>query len=220
MESKGMKLQAVNVGDIKELIFNGQSVKSGIDKKPVDGKIQLLKTGLIGDKQADPSVHGGLDKAIYAYTSEHYSYWENRLKINKLPYGHFGENFTVESMDDKAVLIGDIYEIGGALLQVTQPRVPCFKLGIRMNDPMFPAKFLKSGCYGFYLRVVEEGFVEAGDTIKLIEKGRSTLSVWEIMQVMHAGLNANCKEIMKALSIQSLSADWRSEFEKKLSSLA
>ncbi len=214
-----MKLRTVNIGDIKELMFNGQSVKSGIDKQPVEGRVQLLKTGLTGDKQADPSVHGGLDKAVYAYTAEHYGYWEDRLKIDRLPNGHFGENFTVESMDDKAVLIGDIYEIEGTLLQVTQPRVPCFKLGIRMNDPMFPAKFLKSGRYGFYLRVIEEGFVEAGDTIKLVEKGRSTLSVWEIMQVMHAGLGSNRKDIMKALSIQSLSADWRSEFEQKLSSL-
>jgi len=123
-------------------------------------------------------------------------------------------------MEDKTALIGDIYRVGRALLQVTQPRVPCFKLGIRMNDPMFPARFLKSGRYGFYLRVLEEGSIEAGDPIELIEKSPSAMSVWEIMQIMHTASKSNRNDIMKALAIQSLSADWRGEFEQKLSSLS
>jgi MOSC domain-containing protein YiiM len=215
-----MKLRSVNVSGIKELEFNGRTVKSGIDKKPVEGCIELLKKGLVGDKQADPSVHGGLDKAIYAYTAEHYDYWQEKLDLKALSYGQFGENFTVESMDDKQVLIGDIYRVGSALLQVTQPRVPCFKLGIRMNDPMFPAKFIKSGRYGFYLRVLEEGAVKTGDPIELVKKSDSEMSVWRIMQIMHAGSATNRNEVIKALAIQTLSADWRSEFEQKLSSLS
>lgn len=214
-----MKLRAVNVSDIKTLEFNGRKIKSGIDKKPVEGAVELLKEGLVGDKQADPSVHGGLDKAVYAYSIEHYLYWQERLGIEALPYGQFGENLTVESMDDRDILIGDIYRVGSALLQVTQPRVPCFKLGIRMDDPMFPSRFLKSGRYGFYLRVLEEGVVEAGCSIDLVEKSDSAMSVWEIMQIMHAGSETNRNEVIKALSIESLSADWRGEFEQKLSSL-
>lgn len=215
-----MKLRSINISEIKELEFNGRTVKSGIDKKPAEGAVELLKKGLIGDKQADPSVHGGLDKAVYAYTAEHYDYWQEKLSVKELPYGQFGENFTVESMDDQEVLIGDIYRVGSALLQVTQPRVPCFKLGIRMNDPMFPGKFLKSGRYGFYLRVLEEGTVEAGDSIELVEKSDSEMSVWEIMQIMHAGSATNSNDVIKALAIETLSADWRSEFEQKLSSLS
>ncbi len=215
-----MRLKSINISDIKELEFNGRTVKSGIDKRPIEGSLELLKKGLVGDKQADPSVHGGLDKAIYAYTAEHYDYWQEKLGLKKLPYGQFGENFTVESMGDREILIGDIYRVGGALLQVTQPRVPCFKLGIRMNDPMFPAKFMKSGRYGFYLRVLEEGSVKAGDSIELVEKSDSAMSVWEIMQIMHAGSNMNRNEIIKALAIEALSTDWRSEFEHKLSSLS
>ncbi len=215
-----MKLLSVNVGGVQNLEFNGRVVESGINKEKVDGKVEVLKQGLIGDKQADLSVHGGLDKAVYAYSVEHYEFWQNKLKVNALPFGQFGENFTVEGMDDREVMIGNSYRIGSVLLQVTQPRVPCFKLGIKMGDPTFPAKFMASGRYGFYFRLLEEGFVEAGDTIELVEKDSSGISVWKVMQIMYAGSHSNRDEIISALNLQALSADWRTGFEQKLAALS
>lgn len=214
-----MQLLSVNVGGLQELEFNGRIIESGINKKPLEGKLEVLKGGLAGDKQADFSVHGGLDKAIYTYSATHYEFWQNKLKVPEFPHGQFGENFTVEAMDDKEVMIGNSYRIGSALFQVTQPRVPCFKLGIKMNDPMFPAKFQASGRYGFYFRILEEGFVKVGDTVELVEEDSLGISVWEVMQIMHASSYTNRNKLIKVLNLQALSADWRSRFERKFAAL-
>lgn len=214
-----MRLLSVNVGGISQLDHNGRAVESGIVKTPVDGPVEVNRLGLEGDKQADKSVHGGQDKAVYVYSADDYPYWEEKLGDRKLPFGQFGENFTISEIDDKTVSIGDYFKIGPAIFQVTQPRVPCFKLGIHMNDPMFPSRFMASGRYGFYLRVVEEGSVRAGDPVELFEKASGSVSVWEIMQIMHHKQEASRDEIVKMMNLSGLSTDWRSEFEKKLTSL-
>ena len=148
----------------------------------------MLRTlNLDGDEQADLSVHGGIDKAVYVYSTENYDYWRRALDRDELPYGQFGENFTVEGMPDDQVHIGDIFRVGDALVEVTQPRVPCYKLGIKMGDPLFPKRFLLAERPGYYCRVLEEGEVGAGDIIYREKLGPEQMTVSEIHHLMFFG---------------------------------
>ena len=172
-----MKLLAVCVGLPAEVEHEGKTVLTGIFKKPAAGRVMLRRHNLDGDRQADLENHGGENKAAYAYESENYPFWQEQLGRDDFTWGQFGENFTVEGMTEDTVEIGDVYRIGTAAVQVTQPRLPCFKLGIRLGDPAFPKRFLEAGWLGFYLRVVEEGEVGAGDEISLVESWENSLSV-------------------------------------------
>ena len=174
-----MKLISVNVSKPKEIAARGRSVTTGIFKEPVAGRVRLGRLNLEGDGQADLRVHGGPDKAVYAYPFEHYDYWERELGRSDLAYGQFGENLTVEGMLEDVVHIGDVFKVGSALLQITQPRSPCYKLGIRMGSSGFPKRFMASGRPGFYLRVLEEGDMGAGDPIELARADPERLSVLE-----------------------------------------
>ncbi len=207
-----MKLLSVNVSLPKEVLYNGTTVSTGIFKEPVEGRVMLRMLNLDGDDQADRSAHGGIHKAVYVYSTENYDYWQRELGGEDLPYGQFGENFTVEGMPDDQVHIGDIFQVGDALVEVTQPRVPCYKFGIKMGDPLFPKRFLASERPGFYLRVLEEGEVGAGDVIHRVKLGPEQMTVREIHHLLYFD-NRNVDEAKRALHMPALPPGWRRSFE-------
>ena len=165
-----MKLLSLNVGLPRQVKFQNELVTTGIFKEPVSGRVGLRKLNLDGDKQADLTVHGGADKAIYAYAREHYSYWHKELNGMSLPWGMFGENFTTQGMFEEMVNIGDQFQVGTAKVVATQPRMPCYKLGVKFGRMDIIKKFLSSGLTGVYFKVMKEGELEQGDEIKLIKK--------------------------------------------------
>jgi MOSC domain-containing protein YiiM len=161
-----MHIVSVNVSLPKTVDWRGRKVATAIFKEPAKGPVRILRTGLVGDRQADPAVHGGPKKAVYAYPSEHYPFWRRELERTDLPWGSFGENLTTEGLQEDTVRIGDRLRVGSALLRVTQPRFPCYKLGIRFGRDDMVQRFLASGRSGFYLAVLKEGDVEEGDCIE------------------------------------------------------
>ncbi len=181
-----MQLLSVQVGRPKEVAHRGRRVRTGIYKDPVLFRVRALHLGLEGDGQADLRVHGGPDKAVYAYDLSGYVHFRSAL-ARPLPYGQFGENLTVEGLPETEVRVGDVYRIGEALLQVTEPRAPCFKLAMKMDDPGFPRIFLASGRTGFYLRVLEEGELGAGDAIERISREAGAPSVLERVREVYGG---------------------------------
>jgi MOSC domain-containing protein YiiM len=214
-----MKLLAISVGLPRTIEVDGRSVTTGIFKEPVEGPVHVGSTGVAGDGQADLEAHGGADKAVYVYTIEHYRFWQQALKCSTMPFGQFGENLTVEEMPDDRVHIGDRFRIGQLLVEVTQPRVPCFKLGIRMNRPDFPRRFMHSGRTGFYFRVLEEGELSAGEAIERISMAPIQLTIQESMQALIPGPNQR-GVIESALEVDALSQAWRDDLEKRLRKLS
>lgn len=210
-----MKLISVNVSPPKEIQYKGESVTTGIFKAPVPGRVMLRELNLDGDGQADLTVHGGVHQAVYVYPLEHYDYWKQKLDRQDLPYGQFGENFTVTEMREDQVHIGDIFRIGSAVVQITQPRVPCYKLAIRMNLPQFPKLFMASGRTGFYLRVLHEGEVGAGDAIERIEIAPEKMTVQEIFHLAFRD-HDNREALEKVVRVRSLSPGWQSMFAERL----
>lgn len=171
-----MRIVSVNVSEPKPIAVEKGAVLTGIFKQPIAGLVEVGRRNLAGDRQADTRVHGGVDKAVYAYPHEHYAAWQAELDRNDFVFGQFGENLTVEGMLEDRVRIGDRYRVGTALLEVSQPRFPCFKLGIRMNDAAFVKLFFASRKVGFYLRVIEEGVVQADDPVEQTESGNDTIA--------------------------------------------
>lgn len=208
-----MQLLAISVSGLTQVEYQGRQIETGIFKKPVAYPLRVMTTGLDGDGQADLKHHGGVDKAVYVYTVENYRFWEEELG-RELPFGQFGENFAVSGMLDEQVHIGDIFRIGQIEAQVTQPRVPCFKLGIKMQDPAFVARFLHSGRVGFYLRILREGVVRAGEHIELLEADPGKLCVSEAMLALSKGPRQQ-EIIRRALGIPALSRAWRLDLEKR-----
>jgi MOSC domain-containing protein YiiM len=182
-----VRIVSVNVGMPAPLRGGEGDVTSGIVKAPVSGSVRVGRTNLEGDGQADLTVHGGPDKAVYAYPVQHYAAWAAELARDDLVTGIFGENLTLEGIDEEGVLIGDRFRMGSALLEVSQPRIPCFKLGIRMGDPHFLKPFLRSGRTGFYLRVVEEGRLAAGDPVERVSRGDGGVTVREVARLFAGG---------------------------------
>lgn len=201
------RLLSVNVSLPKPVEDEGGIVWTGIFKEPVEGRVALRRLNLDGDGQADLAVHGGPDKAVYAYPAEHYDHWRVELG-RELPFGQFGENFTVTGMLEADTSIGDVYRVGTAVVQVTQPRTPCFKLGIRMGDRRFLKPFLASGRTGFYLRVLEEGEVGAGDPIELVRTDPARLTVAEILRISYRDPD-DLEGAKRAASVESLPEAWR-----------
>ncbi len=173
------RVVSVNVGVPREVLWNLRKVTTGIFKKPVDGRVWVRNLGLDGDRQADLSVHGGPEKAVYAYPSEHYHYWRKELNRTLL-WGVFGENLTTEGLLEDAVHLGDRLRIGSAAMAVTRPRFPCYKLGIKFGTMDMVRRFQASGRSGFYLSVLEEGEVGAGDAIEMISRDASKPTISEI----------------------------------------
>ena len=208
-----MKLLSVNVSQPKEVSHNGKRIKTGIFKEPVSGRTMMRRLNLDGDGQGDLTVHGGIHKAVYVYPSEHYDYWKGELGRDDLTYGKFGENLTVRGMLEDTVHIGDVFRIGEALVEVSQPRVPCFKLGIKMRDPQIVKPFLQSERVGFYVRVLEEGEVGAGDGIERTKVGKGQMTVKEIVHLRHFD-TGNAAAAEKAANLPALTPSWRDAFEE------
>ena len=210
-----MKLLSVNVSRPREISHDGKTVRTGIFKQRIAGRVMLRELNLEGDGQADLVGHGGIYKAAYVYSFENYGYWEKELGRSDFDFGQFGENFTVEGMLDDDIHVGDSFRIGGSLVEVTQPRVPCFKLGIRMGIPGFEHVLLSSNRLGFYLRVLEEGEVGAGDAIERVEIDPERMSVADVNNLLYFDLG-NLADARKALRIKALSPGWRGSFEDRL----
>jgi len=210
-----MKLISINVSMPKTVYHQGRLVNTGIFKEPLAGRVMVRKLNVDGDGQADLKVHGGVYKAVYIYDIENIHYWRKELGRDDIGYGHFGENFTVEGMPDDRIYIGDIYRIGGVLLEVTQPRVPCFKLEIKMDLPGFSQKFLAGGRLGFYCRVIHEGEVEAGDSIERIQVGPEKITVQEFARLYYFDTR-NLEKIHRILRIPALPPGWSRAFGKLL----
>lgn len=177
------RIISVNVGVPRKMTVKGKTVTTGIFKEPVKDRVMLRRLNLDGDRQADLSVHGGAEKAVYAYPKEHYEYWQHELLGNKLSWGMFGENFTTEGLLEDAVNVGDQFCVGTAELAVTQPRFPCYKLGIKFGRADMVKRFLTSGRTGFYLSVIQEGEVGAGDTIELIRREKDSVTVSNLVRM-------------------------------------
>lgn len=174
------RVVAVNVGLPREVLWNGHTVVTGIFKQPLEGRVRLRRLGLEGDRQADLAVHGGLQKAIYAYLSEHYEYWRRELGRASLPWGMFGENLTTRGLLEGEVRLGDEFRVGEAAVIVTQPRFPCYKLGIKFGTMEMVGRFQRSRRSGFYLSVLKEGEIGAGDNIELVRRNNSSPTISEV----------------------------------------
>jgi MOSC domain-containing protein YiiM len=213
-----MKIISVNVGLPREVPWKGKTVSTGIFKSPVTGRVAVRKHNLDGDRQADPSVHGGPTKAVYAYPAQHYAFWRGELPDEELGWGSFGENLTVEGLEEESVSIGDEYRVGTAKLVVTEPRMPCFKLGIRFGRADMVKRFLESQRTGFYFGVVEEGHVEAGDSLELLSKHPDGLTVAEVTR-LYSTEKGNEALLRKAIAVEVLPEKWRGSFEQQLEKL-
>ncbi len=216
-----MKILSVNVGLPRKVLFNGQIITTAIFKDPVKGPIMLRKLNLDGDKQADLTVHGGMDKAVYSYPAEHYDYWRKQFSNMDLIWGMFGENFTTEGLMEDAVNIGDQFQIGSATkLVATQPRMPCYKLGVRFGRMDVIRRFMASGRPGIYFKVLQEGGVETGDEIKIIKRDKNNVTVKDIVSLYVARDNIdNIETMRRATKIEALPEGWRYEFEQKIEHL-
>ena len=209
------RLLSVNVGLPRDIIWQGQTVHTGIWKTPVEGPRMVRRINIDGDGQGDTNGHGGERRAVFVYQMDSYRYWQNHLGRNDFVYGQFGENFTVDGLPDTEVCIGDRYRIGSALFEVTQPRVTCYRLGIRMKEPEMPALVVKHGRPGFYFRVLEEGQVEAGDVITQVGSGPERMSVSAIDALLYLPGHSR-DQLERALRIPTLSVGWRQSFEALL----
>jgi MOSC domain-containing protein YiiM len=210
-----MKLVSVNVGLPQEVIVGDKIVRTSIWKNPVEGRVHVSKLNLDGDQQSDLSVHGGVDKAVYLYPSEHYSYWRTQLPGVELPWGVFGENFTTENILEDQIKIGDRLRIGSAEFMVTQPRMPCFKLGIRFNRRDMVKRFLESKHTGFYLAVFREGEVEKGGAIEFTEKQERGVTITDIVNLYSAD-SQNQELLRRATELPALPQSWKDYLRKRL----
>ena len=210
-----MKLLSVNVGLPREIEWQGKRVRTSIFKSASAGHVRVMTLNVEGDEQSDLSVHGGVHKAVYPFPSEHYPFWREEVPGVDLPLGTFGENFTTEGLFEEAVHIGDRFRVGSAEFIVTQPRLPCFKLGIRFGRQEMVKRFLRSGRTGFYLAVLEEGLVTAGDSIELLARDEHGVTVADIVNLYTAGAT-NQDLLQRASALPALPTDWRDHFRKRL----
>jgi ferredoxin-NADP reductase/MOSC domain-containing protein YiiM/ferredoxin len=211
------RLLSVNVGLPRDIVWSGRTVHTGVWKDPVNGRRRVGKLNLDGDGQGDLAGHGGEHRAVFVYQLDSYRYWQAQLHRTDFVYGQFGENFTVEGLPDDSVYIGDRYRIGGALFAVTQPRVTCYRVGIRMNEPRMAAFLTSSGRPGFYFRVLEEGEVGAGDEIVKVDEGKEQMSVAEVNALLYSPPHPRDR-LECALQIAALSPGWQSSFTALLDS--
>jgi MOSC domain-containing protein YiiM len=213
-----MKIVSLNVGRPRLVMRNDEPVSTGIFKEPVTGRVMLRTLNLDGDRQADLTVHGGPEKAVYIYPSEHYAFWKQELPDMDLPWGMFGENFTAEGILETETHIGDRFRIGAAELMVTQPRMPCYKLGIRFGRTDIIRRFLASERTGFYFSVLQEGEVAAGDEIQLIEKNTSGVRVVDVTR-LYGSEKDNVDLMQRAIATEALPESWRDYFRKRIEKL-
>src|SRR5579872_2557685 len=206
------KLLSVNVGLPRDVTWNGKTVRTSVWKTPVSGRRMARKLDNDGDAQADLAGHGGEQRAVFVYQMDSYHYWERLLNRNDFSYGQFGENFTVEGLADNEVYIGDRYRVGGALFEVSQPRVTCYRVGIRMNEPRMPALLVAHRRPGFYFRVLQEGEVGAGDDIVKVSDGPERITVADTDALLYLPGHSR-EQLERALRIPALSPGWQSSFQ-------
>src|SRR5262249_31267613 len=211
------RLLSVNVGLPRDIQWKGRTVHTGIWKDPVRGRCQVGRLNLEGDGQGDLAGHGGEQRAVFVYQIESYRYWQELLRRTDFVPGQFGENFTVEGLPDDDVCVGDRYRIGTALFEVTQPRVTCYRLGIRMNEPRMPALLTSSGRPGFYMRVLHEGEVGAADEVVKVREATERMTVAEVNALLYSPDHPRDR-LERALQIDALSPGWRMSFEALLHS--
>lgn len=213
-----MKIISVNVGLPRIVLRNGEPVSTGIFKEPVAGRVTMRTLNLDGDRQADLSVHGGPEKAVYVYPSEHYEFWQRELPDMDLPWGMFGENLTTTGLLETETNIGDKFRVGTAEVMVTQPRMPCYKLGIRFGRADIIKRFLISERSGFYLSVLKEGEVGAGDEFVPVEKNVSGVRVVDITR-LYSSDRENVDLLRRAIATEALPESWREYLQKRLEGL-
>jgi MOSC domain-containing protein YiiM len=213
-----MKLVSVNTGLPRDVTWHGRDVTTGIDKQPVHGRVALRTLNLEGDGQADLTVHGGKYKAVYCYPIEHYAYWKREMPGQEVPLAMFGENFTTEGMLEDSVHLGDQFSVGSARVAVTQPRLPCYKLGVRFQSDDMVKRFLASGRTGFYLAVTHEGEVGAGDEITLIAREPHAVPVSEITRLYIAKRfsDDDVTSVRRALRVAALPESWKDYLRERL----
>ncbi len=210
-----MKLISLNVARPRLAVYKGQTINTGIFKQPVSGPAQLRTLNLDGDRQADLSVHGGPYKAVYAYPSEHYPFWQRELPGMELPWGMFGENFTTDGLFEGDLHVGDRLRIGSAIVVVRQPRMPCYKLAAKFQRDDMLARFLASGRSGFYFSVEQEGTVAAGDSFAFVGREPNAITIAEINRLfVREKYNRDLLE--KAINSAALPESWRDYFSERL----
>ncbi len=213
-----MKLVSVNVGLPQEVIWKGKTVTTGIFKEPVEERVKVRFFNLDGDRQADLTVHGGLDKAIYVYPVEHYEYWRGELPEMELPWGMFGENLTTVGLLEDSVNIGDRFRIGTAEVMVTQPRMPCYKQGIKFGRANMVKQFLDSRLTGFYFSVLQEGEVGVGDAMELISRDENNVTVADITR-LYVRQRDDLQMLQRAAQVKALPDGWRDYFQQQINKL-
>lgn len=210
-----MRVVSVNVGLPREVLWKGRRVSTGIFKEPIAGRVMARRLNLDGDRQADLLLHGGPEKAIYVYPADYYQAWREELPAMDLPWGMFGENLTVEGLRDDTVHIGDHFRIGSALVVVTQPRLPCYKLALKFGRDDMLRRFLRSGRTGFYFAVLEEGDVAAGDLIMLAKRDENAIPVAEITR-LYLSERRNLAALRRVVALETLPEMWRDIFQERL----
>ena len=213
-----MKIVSVNTGLPREVMWHGRPVTTAIFKEPVAGRVALRKLNLDGDRQADLTVHGGEQKAVYCYPAEHYDYWKRELPGRDLPMAIFGENFTTDGLLESSVQLGDRFSVGSAEVVVTQPRLPCYKLGVRFRSDDMVRRFLSSGRTGFYFAVTREGEVGAGDEIKVIARDPNAVTVSEItrLYITKRYGDDDVTSVRRSLRVAALPESWKTYFRERL----
>ena len=213
-----MKVLSINISEPKKITFNGKELITSIYKMPIDKEVEVGQLGIEGDRQADLQVHGGYDKAVYAYSHSHYSHWSEIMKKPYEEFGLVGENLTIDNFDERDVFIGDEYKIGTTLLQISQPRIPCYKIGIKMNSREFPKLFSQSGLLGSYMRVIEVGKMKIGDSVELSRRDDDSMSIFEISQLLFVDIK-NIEGMKKAIDLKYLSEEIKERFRERLMKL-
>lgn len=214
-----LQVLSVNVGLPRAVVWKGRTVVTGIFKDPVAGRVVIRRLNLEGDRQADLTVHGGPDKAVYAYPAEYYAFWHEQFPEMELPWGMFGENLTIEGLLDENVHIGDSFQVGSAHLMVTQPRLPCYKLGLKFGRDDILKRFLRSGLTGFYFKVIKEGEVAAGDPIRLLHHDENEVKVADITRLYRQDKH-NLDLLRRVVTLEALPVSWRDYFLERLTKLA
>ena len=213
-----MKILSINVSEPQKVTFNGKELITSIYKKPVSNKVTVSSQGIEGDRQADLTVHGGYDKAVYAYSYTHYQTWSEKLNSDFKDYGLVGENLTIDDFDEDKINIGDQFKINECLLQVSQPRIPCYKIGIKLNSREFPKMFSQSGLLGSYLRVIHDGEISPGDTIHKVHSEENSMSIKDIAHLLFVDIK-NIELMKQALDIKPLTEEIKEKFRERLMKL-
>lgn len=208
------RLVSVNVGLSRAVEWKNKSVTTGIFKKPVKGRIALRRLNLDGDQQADLTVHGGPDMAVYVYPAEHYEYWRTELVGEPLPWGMFGENFSTQGLLEESVNVGDQFRVGSAELQVTQPRMPCYKLALRFERDDMIKRFMASRRTGFYFRVLQEGQVQQGDSIDVVSRDKNEITIADITR-LYIREDRTADLLQRVIDLEPLPASWREYFQDR-----